>query len=212
MKKIILFQANHQERTQVRQNKTLKYRGKIIGNYRGNRYAYTYKNFEFKSGREKTCSYSSCFSESYYDSLDDIFGASPNKLLGEEIFHTLITNFLYYKSSLGDLFIDAGYPNPSGTKKFNPIWIEYLEKLNKYAELRFAEGGLTKNEHYFRNELQKGQFPDNLDDFVDLNDSLIDDQKWYVYEVGAALYHMNDFDRSQGGVISESEKVYITLK
>ncbi|MFP4287148.1 MAG: hypothetical protein ACLFRI_05565 [Candidatus Izemoplasmataceae bacterium] len=194
---------------------TLKVRGKITGNYVGSRYLYKYTYFEFRDGRVEDCSNSACFSSSYYNDLNDEFLDIFSFTTAEEVLHTLITNFLFYKSDLGSLYVstnDYPYVYYGYYVEYSSLWINYLSELNDYAALVTMDRNLKIYEHYFRNKIQEDQFPDDLDDFVSLNNTIIPSQRWYVYDVEDAIYHMNDFDRSQGGIISESEKGAYNIK
>lgn len=195
---------------------TVKVRGKIIGNVSsGSRYLYKTQNFEFRDGRVSSCTYSSCFTSNYLDGLEDMYYDLFSFTSAEEVFHTLITNFLFYGSSLGDLYVptnDYPYSLYGGYVEYSGTWINYLYTLNNFAQRRLQAGPIEIYEHYFRNRLQKGHFPDDLDYFVTLNDSIIPSQRWDVYDIEGAIYHMNDFDRSQGGIISESEKGAYNIK
>lgn len=194
----------------------VKVRGKIIGNVSsGSRYLYKTQNLEFRDGRVDSCSYSSCFTASYLSGLEEMYLDFFSFTTVEEVHHTLITNFLFYESSLGDLYVptnDYPYSNYGGYVEYSTNWLNYLTSLNDFTGFLSLDRGLKIHEHYFRNKLQEGHFPDDLDDFVILNESIIPSQQWYVYEVEDAIYHMNDFDRSQGGIISESEKGAYNIK
>jgi hypothetical protein len=87
-----------------------------------------------------------------------------------------------------------------------------MDDLLRQTKLLYLVCWSREESHYFRNEIQRDLFPTSLNDFIDLNERLVDDEKWILLPVDESLYHMFDEDRNGDGYISEYEKGSYNLK
>ena len=76
-------------------------------------------------------------------------------------------------------------------EKFNDLAIYF-------ANLIVMQGSVSKQEHYFRNKLNRA--PQTLDDMVELNANLPEDEKWKLFPVDKSIYHMFDTEFSTNGL------------